>query len=55
MELSAIIDGLEYMKENHKDFYCEVFTDSAYIFNCYNKNGMQVGKKMDGKILKKSQ
>ena len=53
MELSAIIDGLEYMNKNHKDFHCEVFTDSAYIFNCYKQKWYVSWKKNGWKNSKK--
>lgn len=53
MELTAMIDGLEYMCKNHEDFYCEVFTDSAYIFNCYKQKWYINWEKNEWKNSKK--
>ena len=33
----AMINGLEHIVNNYETFFCEVFTDSAYISNCFEQ------------------
>lgn len=52
MELTAVLEGLKALKSlNHQ---INVYSDSAYIVNCFNQNGMSNGKQTDGRPLKKS-
>ena len=37
MEVLAMINGLEHIVNNYETFFCEVFTDSAYISNCFEQ------------------
>lgn len=38
MELMAVIEGIKAVLERNEDFFdCRIFTDSAYIHNCYKQ------------------
>lgn len=53
MELQAMIAGLKYMNEHYENFFCKVFTDSAYIFNCFSQKWYISWEKNNWKNSKK--
>lgn len=38
MELTAVIQGLQALKDNTQDVVCEIYTDSAYVYNAITQD-----------------
>lgn len=55
MELLAAAEALDYVKEHFKNEGVILFTDSAYLCNCYKSQWHKAWLKMDGKLLTKNQ
>lgn len=55
MELYAVIEALRVLKKNQRNFEVEIFSDSAYVVNCFleswidtwEKNGWKTKKRED--------
>ena len=54
MELQAMIAGCEYIRNHHlEDCLVDIYSDSAYIINCFNQNWWCNWEKNDWKNSKK--
>ena len=51
MEITAVIEGLKALK---RPCNVDIYSDSAYVVNCFEKIGLIIGLKIIGSILKKN-
>lgn len=52
MELMAIVNSLKYLKTKYENFKCNIFSDSKYVTDAFNKNWINNWIKKDFKKVK---
>ena len=53
MEMTALLNALNALKKENLSL--EIFSDSAYLMNCFRENGMKPGRKTAGLLPEKNQ